>query len=213
MRIEELDNEQLPTLNSQIELMSRLDERAKGKMAELEDRVAKLADMLEDSRRARDSLEHQLDEAEKREMENSRKAAGENRSAAEDLDRLRLELERHQRDHAKYFATVESEKTALQQQVDKLEGAKREALDRISALEKSLEDFTEMRDALQEELGIVQDAFGREVEEGDVARAEYKYVFLTQFSFVMSSFLTPVFCFFVLFSLPLAMAPKCYGAQ
>jgi len=115
-------------------------------------------------------------------METNRRMAGETRVATEDLERVRLELERHQRDHAKYFSTVESEKSALEQKVAQLDGAKREALDRVSALEKSLKDVTEMRDNLQEELGIREDALDREVQEGDEARAEYKYVFFTYFS-------------------------------
>lgn len=187
LRIEELDNEQLPTLNSQIELMSRLDERAKGKVAELEDRLAKLSDLLEDSRQARDNLEHQLDEAEKREMENNRRMAAETRVATEELERVKLELERHQRDHAKFYSSAESEKSALEQKVAQLEGVKKESLDRVSALEKSLKDVTEMRDHLQDEFGIVEETLYREVQDGDDAKAEYKYVF-TRFLFPNYSF-------------------------
>lgn len=166
-----MENEELPTLNSQLDLMARLDEKARNKIAELEEK-------LEDAIHARDALEKQLDEAEKREMENSLRVAAESRSATEELQRLRFELDNHtlgKSENEKSVSELESEKTSLEQRVAQVEDQKREALERISALEKSLKDVTETKDALEEELGIIRETMDREAEDNEDAQTEYKY--------------------------------------
>ena len=167
-----MENEQLPTLNSQIDLMTRLDEKAREKIAELEEK-------LEESRRACDTLDDQLHDVAQREMENSLRVAGEAKSAAEELQRLRFELDNHKSgksDNEKLTAELESEKMILEQKVAQVEGEKREALEQISRLEISLKDVTQAKTELEEELEIVKDTMEREAEDNETSQAEYRYV-------------------------------------
>lgn len=169
-----MENEELPMLNSQLDLMARLDEKARNQITELEEK-------LEDSRHACEALEKQLDEAEKREMENSLRIAGESRSAKEELQRLRFELDNHmlgKSENEKSVSEIESEKRILEQRVAQVENEKREAIERISALEKSLKDVSETKDALEEELGIIRETMDREAQDNEDAQTEYRYFFI-----------------------------------
>jgi len=168
-----MENEELPTLNNQLDLMASLDEKARHQIAELEKK-------LEDARHTVDALSKQLDEAEKREMENSLLVAGESRSATEEIQRLRFELDSHKlgkSENEKSVSELESEKMILEQRVARVEDEKRDAVERVSALEKSLKDVTETKDALEEELGIIRETLDREAQDNEDAQTEYRYFF------------------------------------
>lgn len=163
----------MPTLNSQLDLLTRLEEDARHQIAELKEK-------LEDARRAVDGLEKQLNEAEKREMENSLRVAGESRLATEEIQKLRFELDDHmlgKSESAKSVSELESEKMILEQRVARVEDEKREAVERVSELEKSLKDVSEAKDTLEDELGIIRETMDREAQDNEEAQAEHRYFF------------------------------------
>jgi chromosome segregation ATPase len=110
-------------------------------------------------------------------MENSLRVAGDSKSAAEELQRLRFELDNHnlgKSDNEKLAAELESEKKILEQNLAHVEDEKREALERISTLETSLQDVTQAKTALEEELEIVKETMEREAEDNETAQGEHR---------------------------------------
>lgn len=165
-----METEELPTLNSQLDLMARLDEKARG-------RIAKLEEELEDARHACDNLEKQLGEAENRVMENSLRLSGESRSANEELQRLRFELDNHmlgKSEKDRSVSALEAEKMSLEQRVTQVESEKRELVERVSTLEKSLKEAAATKEELEEELTIIRDTMDREAQDNEDAQTEYR---------------------------------------
>lgn len=166
LRIESFENEELPTLNSQLDLMANLDEEARLQISKLEEK-------LEDHRHSLEGLEKQLNDAETREMETSLRAAGESRVATEELQRLRFELDSHmlgKSENSKSVSKLESEKTILEQRAAQMEDEKKETLERVSALEKSLKEVTEAKAECEEEIGIIRELLDRETQKNDAQK-------------------------------------------
>lgn len=165
-----METEELPTLNSQLDLMAKLDEKARG-------RIARLEEELEDTRHACDNLEKQLEEAQKREMENSLRVAGESRTAKEELQRLRFELDNHMlgtSEKDRSVSALEGEKMSLEQRVIQAESERQELVERVSTLEKSLKEAAATKEELEMELTIRQETLDREVQDHEEAQTEYR---------------------------------------
>lgn len=169
---------ELPSLNSDLELEKSLHKKSQDMIAELEDKLeAALAD-LEDCKQDCDSLEQQLNETEKREMETNLRVAGETRSAKEELEIIRSQLHNHLSAKGgieKSLADKELEKRALEGKLAELEIENRTMVDSISRLQKTLEDVSAERDTLQEEMGLIRETLDRETQEAGEASANYRY--------------------------------------